>query len=164
MMKALATWQIPFRSLNTSRDIDELFSLFLGDWDRAGLPGRLVPPGYIPQSETYLDETAFRIKADLPGIDPHEVELTVKDNQLTLTGERKAGQEQPNGNHLQREVRYGAFARTFTLPEGVRAEEVQARYHNGVLEITVPLPAAKLPRKVPVQIEGEERQASASSN
>jgi HSP20 family protein len=164
MMKALATWQIPFRNLNTARDIDELFSSLHGDWQQVGLPGRAVPTGYIPQSESYLDETTFRIKADLPGIDPHDVELTVKDNQLILKGERKAAQEQPNGNRLQREVQYGAFARTFTLPEGVKAEEVQARYHNGVLEITVPLPAAKLPRKVPVQIEGEERQASASSN
>lgn len=162
MMKALVTWQIPFRNLNTSRD--EVFSSLLGDWQQAGMPGRSVPTGYIPQSESYLDETTFRIKADLPGIDPHDVELMVKDNQLTLKGERKAAQEQPNGNRLQREVRYGVFARTFTLPEGVKAEEVQARYHNGVLEITVPLPAAKLPRKVPVQIEGEERQASASSN
>ncbi len=139
MMKALSTWHIPFRNLNTSRDIDEFFSSLLSDWQQAGMPDRSVPSGYIPQSETYLDETAFRIKADLPG-------------------------EQPNGNRLQQEVRYGAFARTFTLPEGVTAEEVQARYHNGVLEITVPLPAAKLPRKVPVRIAGEEHQASASSN
>ena len=162
MMKALSTWHIPFRSLNTSRDIDELFSLFLGDWERAGMPGRPVPTGYVPQSESYLDGNTFYIKADLPGIDPKEVELTVKNNQLTLTGERKAAQEQKNGNRLQQEVRYGAFARTFTLPEGVTAEKVQARYHNGVLEVTVPLPAAKLPKKVPVQIEGEERQAIAS--
>jgi len=162
MMKALSTWHIPFRSLNTSRDIDEFFSSLLSDWQQAGMPDRSVPTGYIPQSETYLDETAFRIKADLPGIDPHDVELTVNDNQLILKGERKTAQEQTNGNRFQREVRYGAFARTFTLPEGVRAEEVQARYHNGVLEITVPLPAAKLPKKVPVQIEGTERQVSAS--
>jgi HSP20 family molecular chaperone IbpA len=51
---------------------------------------------------------------------------------------------------------YGPFTRTFTLPEGVMAEELHARYHNGVLEITAPLPAAKLPKKVPVQIGGEE--------
>jgi len=142
--------------------MDDLLNLFLSDWDRAGMPERSVPTGYVPQIESYLDGNTFYIKADLPGIDPKEVELTVKDNQLTLTGERKATQEQTNGNHLRQEVRYGAFARTFTLPEGVTAEEVHARYHNGVLEVTVPLPAAKLPKKVPVQIVGEERQPSAS--
>jgi len=86
----------------------------------------------------------------------------VEDNQLTLKGERKAEQEQQNGNRLAQEVQYGAFARTFTLPEGVMAEELQARYHNGVLEMTVPLPAAKLPKKVPVQIKSEEHQVIAS--
>ena len=164
MMTALSTWQIPFRRFNTPREMDEFFSLVLGNWEQARMPDRSVPSGYIPQSESYLDETAFHIKADLPGIDPHDIELTVNDNQLTLKGERKVAQEQPNGNRLQREVRYGAFARTFTLPEGVKAEEVHARYHNGVLEITMPLPTAKLPKKVPVQIEGAEHQASASSN
>jgi len=162
MMKALSTWHIPFRNLNTPREIDEFFSSFLGDWDRASLSERAMPTGYVPQSESYLDGNTFHIKTDLPGIDPHDVELTVNDNQLTLKGERKTAQEQTNGNRFQREVRYGAFARTFTLPEGVKAEEVQARYHNGVLEITVPLPAAKLPKKVPVQIEGTEHQASVS--
>jgi HSP20 family protein len=86
----------------------------------------------------------------------------VKDNQLTLQGERKAEQEQQNGNRLSQEVPYGSFARTFTLPEGMSAEELQARYHNGVLEVTVPLPAAKLPKKVPIQIQGKEPQAIAS--
>jgi HSP20 family protein len=162
MIKALSIWHIPFRNLDTSHDIDELFSLFLGDWDRAGMPGRPVPTGYVPQSDSYLDESSFRITVDLPGIDPQDVELIVKDNQLTLKGERKAAQEQENGNRLRQEVRYGAFARTFTLPEGVKAEELQARYHNGVLEVTVPLPAAQMPKKVPVQIAGEERQSSAS--
>jgi HSP20 family protein len=164
MMTALSTWQIPFRRFNTPREMEEFFSSLLGDWQPAGRPDRSGPSGYVPQSESYLDETAFHIKADLPGIDPHDIELTVNDNQLILKGERKATQEQPNGNRLQREVRYGAFARTFRLPEGVKAEEVQARYHNGVLEITVPLPTAKLAKKVAVQIEGAERQANASSN
>jgi HSP20 family protein len=162
MIKALSIWHIPFRNLDTSHDIDELFSLFLGDWDRAGMPGRPVPTGYVPQSDSYLDESSFRITVDLPGIDPQDVELIVKDNQLTLKGERKAAQEQKNGNRLRQEVRYGAFARTFTLPKGVKAEELQARCHNGVLEVTVPLPAAQMPKKVPVQIAGEERQSSAS--
>ena len=160
MMKALSTWHIPFRTLNTSRDIDELFSF--GGWDRAGMSWRSVPTGYVPQIDSYLDGNTFCIKADLPGVDPKEVELTVNDNQLTLKGERKAEQEQKNGNRIYQEVQYGAFARTFILPEGVKAEELQARYHNGVLEITVPLPGAQMPKKVPVQIEGEERQSIAS--
>ena len=162
MMNRLSTWSIPFRILNTSRDLDEMFSLFLGDWERGGMPRHLVPTEYVPQIASYVDGTHLRIRVDLPGVDPKEVELTVKDNQLILKGERKAEQEQQNGNRFSQEVQYGSFARIFTLPEGVMAEEMQARYHNGVLEVTVPLPAAKLPKKVPVQIKGEEYQAIAS--
>ena len=117
---------------------------------------------YVLQIASYVDGDSLCIRADLPGVDPQEVELLVEDNQLTLKGERKAEQEQQNGNRLTQEVQYGAFARTFTLPEGVTAEGLQAHYHNGVLEVTVPLPAAKLLKKVPVQIKSGEQQVIAS--
>ena len=130
--------------------------------NRAECRGTRCPAEYVPQIASYVDGNSICIRADLPGVDPQEVELTVEDNQLTLKGERKAEQEQQNGNRLAQEVQYGAFARTFTLPEGVMAEGLQASYHNGVLEVTVPLPAAKLAKKVPVQIKGEEQPAIAS--
>ena len=162
MMNRLSTWPIPFRILNTSRDIDESFSRFLGDWEQGRIPRQAVPAPYVPQIASYVDGNRICIRVDIPGVDPKEVELTVKDNQLTLKGERKAEHEQQNGNRLSQEVQYGAFTRTFTLPEGLIAEELQARYHNGVLEVTIPLPAAKLSKKVPVQIKGEEHEAIAS--
>ena len=161
MMKRLSTWPLPFRILNTSRDLDEMFSHFLGDWEQGRIPRHATPAVYDPQITSYVDGNSLCIRADLPGVDPQEVELLVEDNQLTLKGERKAEQEQQNGNRLAQEVQYGAFARTFTLPEGVTAEGLQACYHNGVLEVTVPLPAAKLAKKVPVQIKSEEQQVIA---
>ena len=139
-----------------------MFSHFLGGWEHGRIPRPAAPAGYVPQIASYVDGDSLCIRADLPGVDPTEVELLVEDNQLTLKGERKAEQEQQNGNRLSQEVQYGAFARTFTLPAGVTAEGLHARYHNGVLEITVPLPAAKLAKKVPVQIKSEEQQVIAS--
>ncbi len=162
MMNRLSTWPLPFRILNTSRDLDEMFSHFLGGWEQGRIPRPAAPAVYVPQIASYVDGNSICIRADLPGVDPQEVELTVEDNQLTLKGERKAEQEQQNGNRLSQEVQYGAFARTFTLPEGVTAEGLQACYHNGVLEVTVPLPAAKLAKKVPVHIKSEEQPAIAS--
>jgi HSP20 family protein len=162
MMNRLSPLPIPFRILNTSRELDEMFSLFVSDWERGEMPRHSVPTQYVPQIASYVDGTHLCIRADLPGVDPKEVELTVKDNQLILKGERKAEPEQQNGNRLSQEVHYGSFARTFTLPKGVVVEELQAHYHNGVLEVTVPLQAAKLAKKIPVQIKGEEHQAIAS--
>ena len=162
MMTRLSTWPLPFRVLNTSRDLDEMFSHFLGDWEPGRIPRPAAPTAYVPQIASYVDGDSLRIRADLPGVDPTEVELIVEDNQLILKGERKAEQGQQHGPRLAQEVQYGAFARTFTLPEGVGAEGLQARYHNGVLEVRVPVPAAKLAKKVPVQIKGEEQPAIAS--
>jgi|SRR5581483_4191228 len=162
MMKRFSPWPTPFHILNTSRDLDEIFSRFLGDWEQDRMPRHSAPTEYVPQIASYVDGNSLCLRVDLPGVDPKEVELTVKDNQLTLKGERKAEREQQNGNRLSQEVQYGPFARTFTLPEGVTAEELRARYHNGVLEVTVPLPAAKLPKKVPVHIKSEEHQVIAS--
>jgi HSP20 family protein len=153
MMKTLVTWRLPFRRPEILRgDMNEFFIPLLSNWEQAGMPERSAPTGYVPQIASYLDGSTFCIHADLPGVEPSEVELTVKDNQLTLSGERKAAPEQHNGNRFRQEMSYGPFARTFTLPEGVTAEELHARYHNGVLEITAPLPATKVSKKVPVQI------------
>ena len=139
-----------------------MFSHFLGSWEQGRITRPAAPAGYVPQIASDVNGDRLCIRVDLPGVDPQEVELLVEDNQLTLKGERKAEQEQQNGNRLTQEVQYGAFARTFTLPEGVTAEGLQACYHNGVLEVTVPLPAAKLAKKVPVHIKGEEQPAIAS--
>ncbi|MBI3246749.1 MAG: Hsp20/alpha crystallin family protein [Deltaproteobacteria bacterium] len=153
MMKTLVTWSPPFRRPEILRgDMNEFLIPLFGHWEHAGMPERAALTAYAPQTASYVDGSTFCIKVDLPGVEPSEVELTVKDNQLTLTGERKAAPEQHNGNRFRQEVRYGPFVRTFTLPEGVTAEELRARYHNGVLEVVVPLPAARLPKKVPVQI------------
>jgi HSP20 family protein len=163
MMKTLALRILPLRRPETFHgNINELFGPFFSDWERIDMPERAAATGYVPPIASCLDGNTFRINVDLPGVEPAEVELTVKDNQLTLTGERKAAPEQQNGNRFQQEMSYGPFTRTFTLPEGITAEELHARYHNGVLEISAPLPAAKLPKKVPVQISGEETRTIAS--
>jgi hypothetical protein len=105
-------------------------------------------------SRAACGRTPLYIKADLPGIDPRDVEITVEGTQLTLKGERKAEHEGHESNYFHREVRYGGFVRTFTIPEGVKAEDVQATYRNGVLELSVPLPGAMLPKKVNIAVEG----------
>jgi HSP20 family protein len=102
-------------------------------------------------------DNTFYLKADLPGIEPQEVELTVEGNQLTLKGERKAEHEAKEGAYTYREVRYGSFVRTFRLPEGVKAEDVQASYRNGVLDVSIPLPAEQLPKKV-LLARGEQKE------
>ena len=160
MMNTLITWSLPLRHPAMLRgDMNAFLLPLLGHWEQANMPEQhSAPTGYVPQIASYVEGNNLCIKVDLPGVEPTEIELTVKENQLTLSGERKAAPEQHNGNRFRQEMQYGPFTRTFTLPEGVRAEELQARFANGVLEITAPLPAARLPKKIPVQIAQTARE------
>ncbi len=155
MMSALTTWD-PWRSFSLlRRDMDDLFNRFFGDWEREFTPWLQTGSYYLP-IESYVEGNHLIVKADLPGVDPNDIQVTVEGNQLTIQGERKAEHEQRRGHSFHREVRYGSFSRTLTLPEGVKADDIQARYHNGVLEISLPCPASMVTRKVPVQIAGGE--------
>jgi HSP20 family protein len=144
------------------REMDDFFTQAFGDWERAGTLWASLR--YYPQVESYTEGNTLHLKADLPGIDPKAVEITVEGTQLTLKGERKAEHAAQDGTY--REVRYGSFARTFTLPTGVKAEDVQASYRNGVLELAIPLPAERLPKKVPIAVESpaEGREQIGASN
>jgi len=133
--------------------MNALFTRFFGAGEQDGAAWRSSTAGYGPQIESWVQDNTLHLKADLPGMEPKDVEITVEENRLTLRGERKAEHEQHEGQYFHREVRYGSFVRTFTIPEGTKAEEVQASYRNGVLELTLPLPAALLPKKVPIAVE-----------
>jgi len=72
---------------------------------------------------------------------------------LTLKGSREAKHETKKADYLRREIRYGAFERSIGLPEGIRAEDLKASYHDGVLEITAPMPKEAFPKEVKIQID-----------
>ncbi len=87
----------------------------------------------------------------LPGVDPKDVGLQVQGNTLTISGERSASRETKETDYLRREITYGAFQRSILLPEGVDRDKLTAEYRNGILEITAPIAAAALPRKVEIK-------------
>ena len=154
--RELTPWQTPLRAINEmQREMNQMFSRFFGEGEQAG--NRWLSPGesYVPQIESAVRENTLYVKADLPGIDPKDVEVTVEGTQLTLRGERKAEHEGSDGGYVHREVRYGSFVRILTIPEGVKAEDIQAKYQNGVLELSIPLPASMQPKKVNIAIEGQ---------
>lgn len=132
------------------------------DWPFALLPFRWfdelfrVPAGeQVIRVEEFTKDNTLVVRAELPGIDPEkDVEVTVEGELLNITAQRK--EEEQTGDSLFRrsELRYGSFARTIVLPEGVDGDAVTASYRNGILEVRVPLPpeASKEPsRRVPVQ-------------
>jgi HSP20 family protein len=137
MMRELTSWR-PTWSLGALRhDMDHIFDRFFADWDRETIPAFWSREDYAPPIESYVDGDRFVVKADLPGVDPKEIEVSVEGNHLTIKGERKTTQEGQQNGSFHREVRYGSFVRTLALPEGIKMDEVHARYDNGVLTVSL---------------------------
>ncbi len=142
----------PLRELtHFRRDFDDLFDRLLG--------GRLGPAfsksTELPALESFIDNDKLVVRADLPGIDPKDVEVTVTGDTLTLRGKREQRLEESSANFIHSEVSYGSFERSLKLPGGVNADDVKASYRNGVLELTMPVPKDAAARKVTIQIEGQ---------
>ena len=106
---------------------------------------------WSPAVDIHESPDALTITAELAGLKPEEVEITVENQVLTLAGERKFERE-TMGETLHRVERaYGAFSRSFTLPATVQADKVEAKFDQGVLTVTLPKAEASKPRKVKVQ-------------
>lgn len=108
--------------------------------------------GEVPiNTEAYLQDGRLVIRAELAGADPQGVEISVAGRILTIKGQRKAP-EIPLDDRLFGEIAYGRFERSVTIPEGLDTEAIKAVWHNGMLEVTIPVLQALQPRKVPVEI------------
>ena len=103
-----------------------------------------------------LLETAehFVLRADLPGMRQEDVAIELEDNVLTVSGERKAEHEERQEGYYRVERAFGGFSRSLTLPEGVDAEAVTASFDDGVLEVRIPKPEARKPRKISIGVGG----------
>ena len=108
-------------------------------------PARREPNGrpWAPAVDIFEDEKKIVLKADLPDMDEKEVNIQVEDGVLVLQGERKLEKETNQENYHRLERTYGAFSRSFTLPDSVDADKISASYKKGVMEITLPKLAAK---------------------
>ena len=103
--------------------------------------------------EEYREGNTLVVKAEVPGIDPEkDVEITLTGNQLHIGARREEKSEHKSKHGYHSEFRYGTFSRSVTLPPGVNQDDVQAAYHDGVLDVRIPLPAepASGSRKIPI--------------
>lgn len=134
------------------RDFDQIFNRFLS-WPSAHEETTMTTAGFSPAIESFIDKDGkkFHCQVALPGVDPKNVNLQVQGNTLTISGERAATRETKEADYLRREITYGSFQRTMLLPDGVDTDKLNAEYRNGILEITAPIAAAALPRKVEIK-------------
>ena len=99
---------------------------------------------FVPKVDIIEDEKAFEIHLAVPGMSKEDFKIDLKDNQLTVSGERKFRNGVEEKNYRSVETQYGAFSKIFVLPENVNAERIEAKYNNGILELVVPKDEKKL--------------------
>ena len=148
---SLIRWD-PFDDLASLREsMDKLFEEFF-----TRRPDRIrAPVVWQPAIEAYETDGDVVVRAELPGIDPKQVEISVTEDTLTLKGEAKSEQEEKKRNYYRRELRYGSFVRSIALPSGVQGDKASASYKNGILEIRVPKSERAKPKAVKVEVAGE---------
>ncbi len=108
--------------------------------------------GYFPAMESFRENGSLVIRAELPGVDPSGVHVTLTGDTLTVSGEKKHSRESGENDVYFREISHGRFQRSFRIPEGVKSEDVKASFQNGVLELKVPVPETEKPRQVRIEI------------
>ncbi len=104
----------------------------------------------MPAVDVYEDEHNLTLKLEVPGMNEDDIKVTVENNTLTVSGERKFENEEKEENFHRIERRYGSFTRTFRLPTTVDAEKVEAAYDKGVLKITLAKRAEAKPKTIKI--------------
>jgi HSP20 family protein len=146
-MNTMLRWS-PTRKFHFHHDVDDLSLRF---FDGATDEAVQRPASWLPAAEGRIEDGTYVIQLALPGVDPKDVAVSLMDNVLTVKGERKADPDTADKDYFVREVAYGGFQRSFSLPEGVDATQVEAKYANGMLGVRIPAPRASMPRTIEVK-------------
>jgi HSP20 family protein len=147
---AVIRWE-PAREINSlQQEMNRLFSTFF-EGPATGGPNA-SPRRWVPAMDLVETEDQFVLRADLPGLTDADVDVSLEDNVLTVSGERKAEHEEKGEGFYRVERASGSFSRSLTLPKGVDGDAITARFDNGVLEVRIPKPQADKPRKVQIQV------------
>jgi HSP20 family protein len=135
--------------MTTQRGFDRLFKEAFTPFFGEGEPSTRT---WAPPVDIYENENDIVLKAELPGIDPKDVEVKVEDNTLYLKGERKFEKEVKDENYHRIERSYGSFARSFSLPNSINAEKVKAEFKDGLLTLTLPKREEAKPKTIKIDV------------
>ena len=105
---------------------------------------------WVPRVDIHEEKDRFVVLADVPGVEPKDIDITAENGVLTVRGERRAEKRETENGYERVERVSGAFLRRFTLPEGANTESIKAKQTNGVLEVTIPKTPAVQPRRISI--------------
>ena len=127
----------------------EFSRLFNTLWDAP-----MASRNWVPEMDLVETDDHYLLKADLPGMKQEDVGIELNDGVLTISGERKAEYERKEKGFFRLERSFGKFSRSLTLPDGVDPDKIKAEFHDGVLDVVIPKPEARKPRRIEVAWHG----------
>ncbi|MEA3509232.1 MAG: Hsp20/alpha crystallin family protein [candidate division NC10 bacterium] len=148
---AVVRWD-PFQDLITLQDrMNQIFeqTLARSRGDREGV----VASAWSPPVDIYETAESLVLRAELPGLSKENIDIQVRDNRLTLKGERRHEKEVKQENYLRVERAYGTFQRAFALPTDIQPDKIRATFKDGVLEVKIPKAEAAKPKHIKVEVK-----------
>jgi len=156
MAKELEIWR-PFRELSPLRDFESMRRDMDRFWDsffEGGRRKRSEEAGeWLPSLDVSETKNDLVVKAELPGIDPKDIDISLNEGILTIKGERKQEKEEKEENYHLIERSYGSFTRSFRLPREVKSEKISASYKDGVLKVTLPKSEEAKKKEIKIRVE-----------
>jgi len=158
-MRMMNRLEQPFRGVTT---LQEQVNRVIGDLvGRTGEESNLTP--WAPAVDIYETEHELVVKADMPDVNPQDLDIHVENNILTIRGERKFENKVKEENYLRMERSYGSFSRTFSLANSVNSEAIKADYQNGVLTLSIPKREEAKPKQIKVNVATQAKAAAAGT-
>ena len=158
-MRTMNRWEQPFRGATTLQEqINRVFGDGVG---RTGEESNLTP--WAPCVDIYETENELVVKADLPDVNPQDLDIRVENDILTIRGERNFEDKVNEDNYLRIERTYGSFSRSFSLATSVNSEAIKADYQNGVLTLSIPKREEAKPKQIKVNVGTHAMAATAGA-
>jgi HSP20 family protein len=145
MLNSVTRWN-PAAAYLTREPFSRLFDTFFNDLQGEEVANR----GWMPPVDIQETADGYRLEAELPGLTKDDINITLENNVLRLSGERKFEKDAKKENYHRIERTYGTFTRAFALPQQVNPEGVHAAFENGILTLTVPKAEQAKPRKISI--------------
>ncbi len=140
---------IPRTGSLLGRDIFDRFERLFEDFELPSLFEEKET--WVPAFDVIEKEKEYIVTAEVPGIDPKDIDITISNDILTIRGEKKKEEESKDENYYYMEREYGTFQRSFRLPNEIKADEVDATYKNGVLKLVLPKAHATNVKKIEIK-------------
>lgn len=149
---ALVRWNPSRDLLRVERDFNKIFKNFFNRVSGKEDENGYADAAWAPLADVSENDNEYIINYDLPGMDKKDVKVSFSNGVLSVSGERKEEKESKDANYYRCERTYGKFYRSFTLPDGVKDDAIDAKFENGTLRVVIPKAEERKPKQIDIKV------------